>query len=83
MPSGVVQGSCIGPSVFTICINDPCKVVKYTKPSLFADDFKIKDDVSTQRNCDFKHADISAIADWSAANKLPINFAKSVALAPL
>ena len=80
LPSRVVQGLCIGPSIFTIFINDLCKVVKYAKPSLFADDFKLTGDVSTQRNCDFMQAVVSTIADWSVANKLPINFEKSVAL---
>ena len=52
----------------------------HAKPSLFADEFKITGDISTQRNCDFMQADVSTIADWSAAIKLPINFEKSVAL---
>ena len=63
MLSGVVQESRIGPSVLTIFINDLSKVVKYAKPSLFADDFKITGDVSMQRNCDFMQADVSAIGD--------------------
>ena len=76
MPAGVVRRSRIGPSVFTIFINDLCKVVKYAKPSLFADDFKITCDVNTQRNCDFMQADVIAITDWSAANEPPIKFEK-------
>ena len=80
MPSGAALRSCIGSSVFIIFINDLCKVAKYAKPSLFADEFKITGDVSMQRNCDFMQTNVNAIADWSAASKLSINFEKSVAL---
>ena len=50
--SGVVQGSAIGPSFFTLFINDLCKTIKNSKSSLFADDLKIVADVSMPQCCE-------------------------------
>ena len=80
VPSGVIQGSASGPELFTIFINDLCKVIKYAKPSFFADDLKIVGDVSTPDNCESMQADVNAIAAWSVANKLPISLDKSATL---
>jgi hypothetical protein len=80
VPSGVIQGSSIGPCVFTIFINDLCQVIKHAKPSLFADDFKMVGDVSTLTDREFMQSDVRELAAWSAANKLPINIAKSSVL---
>ena len=78
--SGVEQGSCIGPTLFSIFINDLCKVIKHAKSSLFADDLKISEDVSTPECREFLKQDVSAVYDWSVANKLPISIAKCVIL---
>ena len=70
----------MGPMLFSIFINDLCKVIKYAKSSLFADNFKISDDVSTSECREFIKQDVGAVYDWSVANKLPISIAKCVVL---
>ena len=80
VPSGVVQGSCVGPCFFTLFINDMCKVLRQARSSLFANDFKMVGDVSTTECQELMQADVQAVADWSVVNKLPINLDKSVVL---
>ena len=46
--SGVVQGSCIGPQLFTVCINDVFKIFDAdTKCKLYADDVKLYSEIVT------------------------------------
>ncbi len=78
--SGVIQGSAIGPSFFMLYINDLCKVIKNSKSSLFADDLKVVADVSTPQRCKLAQEDVNSVANWSAENKLPINFDKCVSV---
>ena len=48
LPSGVVQGSCIGPLLFTVYINDVCKIFDAdTKCKLYADDVKLYSEIET------------------------------------
>ena len=80
VPSGVVQGNCVGPFFFTLFINDMCKVLRHARSSLFADDLKMIGDISTTECQELMQADVLAVVDWSAANKLPTNLDKSVVL---
>ena len=73
---GVIQGSAIGLCVFTVFINDLCKVIQHARPSLFADDFKMVGDVSTPEDCSLMKSDLQAVGLWSADNKLPISLEK-------
>ena len=65
---------------FTICINDLCQSIKYAKPSLFADDFKMVEDVSSPVSREFLQQDVDAVARWSVVNKLTISYEKSMTL---
>ena len=75
---GVPQGSALGPLFFSIFINDVVKCIKNSVILLYADDLVIintnKDEatVSSQSN-----ADLARIFNWSATNKLNINFSKT------
>ena len=80
VPSGIVQGSCVGLCFFTLFIKEISKVLRHARSSFFADDFKMIGDVSTTKYPELMQAEVQAVADWSAANKLPINLDKSVAL---
>ena len=61
VPSGVIQGSAIGPCVFTVFINDLCKVIRHARPSLFADNFKMVGDVSTPEDRSLMKSDVQAV----------------------
>ena len=70
----------MGPTLFSIFINDLCKVIKHAKSSLFADNLKILNEVSTPVCRKFLNQDVGAVYDWSVANKLPISTAKCIVL---
>ena len=70
----------MGPALFSIFINDLCRVIKHAKSSLFADKLKISDDVNTPECREFLKQDVGAVYDWSVANKLPISIVKCVVL---
>ena len=78
--SGIVQGSALGPCIFTIFINDLSTVVKHAKSFLFADDLKLAGDVSTLVDGERMQSYVNAIADWSIENKLPISLPKFAVL---
>ena len=77
---GLVHGSYDELSAFPIFINDLCKVLPHAELSLFADDGKFIGDVSTQERRRLMQADLDAVADCLATNRLPINPDKSCVL---
>ena len=79
-PSGVPQGSVLGPILFGIFINDCIKLVKYSRCLLYADDMKIFKEVNgNSRDFDIHQLqlDINAIYNWSQDMNLPLNLEKS------
>ena len=80
VPSGVIQGSAIGPCMFAVFINDLCKVIQHARPSLFAGDFKMVGDICTPENHSLMKSDVQAAGVWSADKKLPISLEKSTAM---
>jgi hypothetical protein len=78
--SGVVQGSCTGPLLFNIFINDLSRVIKHCQLSMFADDLKVAGDVTTSDDVALVQSDLDAISEWSVANELPISLPKCCAL---
>ena len=59
--SGVPQGSLLGPLPFCVFINDLPEVLRFSDPSIFADDLKI---LSVGRKQDEIHFDLKKIEDW-------------------
>lgn len=84
--SGVPQGSILGPILFSLYINQICRVIEQTgniSYHLFADDLQIYsygDVVSVDAVIDNLNRALGNILDWSNAHKLQINPEKSQAI---
>ena len=77
IPSGVIQGSCLGPLLFLIYINDlPSKIRYPSKIKLFADDLKVFDSIISKLNESNLQYNISETANWSEVNGLPFSLEK-------
>ena len=75
---GVPQGSCLGPLLFLVYINDLPRAVKNSTISMYADDtslcFKSKD---LSRLNEALNEDLSCLDAWLINNKLSLNVAKT------
>ena len=72
-PSGVPQGSNLGPLFFAIFINDIGEKIKHSNVLLYADDMKIYSRIVHKENCSRLQNDINTITEWSEENRLPFN----------
>ena len=81
LTSGVVQGSCIGPLLFVLFINDVVQAVGYSCHSkIYADDLKIYTEVTTQHEEDLLQTGLDALSTWSRDWQLTISAKKCAIL---
>jgi hypothetical protein len=73
IPSGVPQGSHLGPLLFTLYINDIGNVVSSSDHLLYADDAKIYKIIKTVDDCCKLQEDINSIAAYCDNNQLFLN----------
>lgn len=78
--SGVVQGSVLGPLLFTIMVSDLPAQVTHSQMVLYADDGKTIGRASSLQDCLRLQSDLDAINDWSIRNELPLSKEKCVCL---
>ena len=75
-PSGVPQGSHIGPLLFLLFINDLVNVIQHCNILLFADDIKLFSDISKLSDCNKLQSDLKNLTIWCKANLFFLNFDK-------
>ena len=78
LPSGVVQGSCIVPLLFTVYITDVCKIFDADiKCKLYGDDDKLYSEIVVTDNDHTRlHENLDSLTRWSADWQLTISAQK-------
>ena len=78
--SGVIQGSVMGPILFTLFVNDITDSLDCTTTAkLFADDLKLYTNISTSSTVNLQHQ-LNEVHKWSKIWQLPISFSKCTVL---
>lgn len=76
VPSGIPQGSHLGPLLFSFYINDIGDVFEYSNYLLYADDTKLYRIVKSHDDCDKLQTDIDRLIDYCSKNQLFLNIKK-------
>lgn len=80
VPSGIPQGSHLGPLLFILYINDLPKVISHSNILMYADDVKLflsYNDVNSQLRL---QSDITSLAEWCSTNLMKLNLKKCKAM---
>lgn len=76
VPSGVPQGSHLGPLFFNLFINDLGSHFKYSQFLLFADDLKLFMKISSPQDCWKLQSDLNGLVEWCKSNGMELNASK-------
>ena len=75
---GIPQGSCLGPLLFILYVNDFAQCLVKSSPNMYADDTSVTtsaEDIDTL--CDDLRTELTNISEWMRQNKLSLNANKS------
>lgn len=75
-PSGVPQGSHLGPFLFLLFINDIVDNVSFSRVLLYADDMKLFRSIGSIQDSFEMQQDLNTLVVWSEENCLPFNINK-------
>ena len=75
-PSGVPQGSNLGPYLFLLYISDIHEVLNHSHCLLYADDLKLYREIKSERDQNLLQRDLDEIVRWSEENKIPLKIKK-------
>lgn len=79
IPSGVPQGSHLGPLIFILFVNDLCSRLCSSK-LMFADDLKIFRTIKSRLDCCALQKDIDSLLRWCTLNGMQVNVTKCCAI---
>ena len=80
IPSGVPQGSLLGPLLFVIFISDISACFHHSQFLLYADDTKIFKRISNINDCSLLQEDLNRFQNYCRENRLDLNVSKCSAM---
>lgn len=80
VPSGVVQGSHLGPLLFSLYINDLCEQIEGCSVLLYADDIKLYRKICGPGDCLSLQKELDTILRWCDQNNMSLNVNKCEAI---
>ena len=79
--TGVPQGSCIGPLLWTVFANDVGEYIpRSVKYQIFADDIKVYHTIQSDEDCTVLQGAIDRVTDWASDNSMLLSESKCVVL---
>ena len=73
IPSGVPQGSHLGPLLFNVFINDIRECFSLSQFQLFADDLNFSSIIANESDHDKLQYDLNSLVDWCQRNGMSLN----------